>query len=102
MTPKYAAAWKHVETAVTKLTQGLDAIPGVMSVHAQYTEPIAVAVVLVLTEDAKKAMRRLERHLFDENPDLPLDLHVHAVHEEDLHVRQQSLETAYGRVWSRD
>ena len=98
---KRASAWKHVEDSIALMAESLRMIDGVISVHAQYAEPVAVTVVLVATEAAKKAVRRLEDRLFFDDADFPIDLHIHQVNEADLCSRQDALDSSYGRVWSR-
>ena len=91
--------WKKAAKAMTKVVERLQTVQGVASIHAQYAEPIAVLVVLVESDAARKAVYSAETQLFRENPELPIDFLVQKVEHAEVSRDQEALEMAYGRLW---
>lgn len=94
-------AWPDIAIAMSETARRLEALPGVASIHAQYSAPMAVVVVLVDSDAAKRAVRGVEEELFDEWPDLPLDLHVQCVSKDEIALDRAALATAFSLIWAR-
>ncbi|HLF79506.1 MAG TPA: hypothetical protein VJB57_18650 [Dehalococcoidia bacterium] len=102
MADKSEHLWEQAAGALDLATEHIAKVPGVISIHAQYAEPLAVMVVLVENEDARRKVVGLECELFHKPTDLALDIHVQRVEEEDLEAEQAALATAFGLFWSRN
>ena len=94
-------AWPRASEAFERVTDRLMTVPGVISVHGQYTEPVATVVVLVDSTAAREAVRTVEDELFESDPDLPLEMFVYPMAPQDVRETKEALSSGYGLMWSR-
>lgn len=92
--------WQKTSEAVSAIVELVEAVPGVISIHGQLADSLAIIVVLVKDDTARSAVRQLEYQLFDTSELPPIELRVRRVNTDEVALQQKALDTAYGRLSS--
>ena len=100
MTDKTERIWLEAEKALSAAVDQIEKIAGVISIHAQYAQPVAVMVILVADDEAKQAVSALECQLSHGSDHSPLDIHVQRVARDEVNLEQAALSTAFSLLWS--
>ena len=99
---KKHGTWPKVSEALDAATDRITTVPGVVSVHGQHSNELAIVVVLVDSKRARQAVRHVEDELFREDPEIPLDISVYPVAEDKIEPTKEALSTGYSLLWSRN
>lgn len=93
--------WNEISQSVSSVVELIEAVPGVISVHGQLADTLAVIVVLVDSDESRRAIRDLECQIYDGSDTPPIDIRVRRVDDAEITAQQTALDTAYGRLGSR-